>query len=244
MKNVFIAGVCACTMVLGAVAQDKKPDGFKSSLSAGVTMTDGNSETLQGNAAISTEGEKNGLGSVRAGIEANYGESTIDEEKDKTVDNARAFANARKTISPKTYASLDGSVLSDDIAEIDYRATFGPGLGFYLVKSSRNSLSFDISPTYVWEKVAGVSDDYLALKFAERFEHAISETAKLWQSAEYLPKADDFGDYLLEAELGAEAALNTRMSLRVVLRDKYDSTPGADLEKNDLTLISGITVSL
>jgi putative salt-induced outer membrane protein YdiY len=244
MKNVFIAGVCACTMVLGAVAQDEKPDGFKSSLSAGVTMTDGNSETLQGNAAISTEGEKIGLGSVRAGIEANYGESTVDEEKDKTVDNTRVFANAKKTISPKTFASLDGSVLTDDISEIDYRATFGPGLGFYLIKNSRNALSLDVSPTYVWEKVAGVSEDYLALKFAERFEHAISETAKLWQSAEYLPKVDDFGDYLLETELGAEAALNTRMSLRVVLRDKYDSTPGADLEKNDLTLISGITVSL
>ena len=244
MKTIIMAGVCACTMVLAAVAQDEKPDGFKSSLSAGVTMTDGNSETLQGNAAISTEGEKSGLGSVRAGIEANYGESTIDDEKDKTVENTRVFANAKKTISPKTFASLDGSVLTDDIAEIDYRATFGPGLGFYLVKNSRNSLSFDISPTYVWEKVAGVADDYLALKFAERFEHSISETAKLWQSAEYLPKVDDFSDYLLETELGVEAAINTRMSLRVVLRDKYDSTPGEDLEKNDLTLISGITVSL
>lgn len=244
MKQIYIVGFCVCAVALSAIAQEKKPDGFKNTLSAGLTLTDGNSKTLQANLALLTEGEKEELGSVRAGAEMNYGESTVADKKDTTIDNVLAFANVKKTISPKTFASLDGSLMTDNIAEIDYRAAFGPGLGFYAIKKVKSSLSFEVSPTYIWEKVSGVSDDYLAWRFAERFDCAISESSKVWQSVEYVPKSDDFKNYLITAELGVEAAMNSRLNLRMVLRSKYDSTPGDELERNDLTLISGISVSL
>lgn len=226
------------------IAQEKPKNGFKSTLSVGVSLTDGNSETLQANAAIITEGEKTGLGSVRAGIEGNYGESTVDDQKDTTVENARVFSNVKKTISTMTFGYMDGSVLYDDIAQIDYRATIGPGLGVYLLKNDKSSFSIEIGGSYIWESVADVSDNYFAIRFAERFSHAISGTAKIWQSAEYLPKANDFQDYLLTAELGAESAMTERLNMRIVIQDKFDSTPGAELEKNDLALIAGISLSL
>jgi putative salt-induced outer membrane protein YdiY len=237
--------LCAfAALLLPAIALSQQPAQFKTTLNAGGTITDGNSKTRQANAALVTEGEKEGLGAVRAGVEANYGESTVGGKKDTTVNNARIFGGARKTLSKMTFASADVSALYDDVAKVDYRAMLGLGLGVYLVKNERTSLSVEAGPAYVWEKVSGVTDDYLALRFAERATHAISNTAKVWQSAEYLPKADDFGDYLLNAELGAEAAMNARMSLRLVLQDKYDSTPGEGLKKNDLTLIAGVGVKL
>lgn len=242
MTRIWIAGVVLTgIMTTTAMAQDAKTGRFKNTLSAGVTMTDGNSETLQANAALVTEGEQKGLGSVRAGIEGNYGESTVNDEKDTTVENARLFANAKKTITPMTFAYLDGSVLYDSIADIDYRATLGPGLGSYLIKNDKQTLSVEAGLSYVLEKVGGISDDYLAFRFAERYEQTLSKTAKGWQAAEYLPTAADFGDYLMSAELGVEAAINSSMNLRVVLQDKYDSTPGVGLQSNDLTLIAGIS---
>lgn len=248
MTRIWIAGVVLTGIVATAVAQeaaqDAKTERFKNTLSIGVTMTDGNSETLQANAALVTEGEQKGLGSVRAGIEGNYGESTVGDQKDTTIENARLFANAKKTITSMTFAYLDGSVLYDNIADIDYRTTIGPGLGSYLLKSDTQALSVEAGLSYIWEKVDGLSDNYLAIRIAERFEQTLSATAKAWQSAEYLPKADDFGDYLINAELGLEAAISTSMNLRVVLQDKYDSTPAIELERNDLTLIAGISVNL
>jgi len=244
MKRIGIASVLTLGLLAAGIAQADGTNQFKTTLSAGATMTDGNSDTKQANASLVTEGEKEGLGSVRAGIEANYGQNTVSNQDNTTVNNARFFANVKKTITPKTFGYLDGSVLHDEIADIDYRATLGPGLGVYLVKNDRTSLSVEAGPSYVWEKVEGVSDDYLALRFAERLDQALGASAKLWQSAEYLPKADDFGDYLLNTELGVQAAMTTRVSLRVVLQDKYDSTPGTGLEKSDLTLIAGIGVKL
>lgn len=244
MKKVFITFLYACTFPVLVMAQNEKTAELQSTLILGISLTDGNSETFQANAAIVTEGEKAGFASVRAGVEGNYGESTIDNQKETTVENAHAFGNIKKTLTKRTFVSLDSSALYDDIAQIDYRVILSPCLGAYLVKNDQISLSVETGPSYVWERLDELNDDYLALRFGERFNYRISKTAKIWQSLDYLPRADDFNDYLLNAELGAEAVMNTFMSLRFVLQDKYDSSPGEESKKNDITLIAGISLLL
>lgn len=227
-----------------ATGREARTNAFKTALSLGLNLTDGNSETMQLNAALTTEGEKAGLGSLRAGGEANYGESTVAERSETTIENARLFANIKKNLGARGFASLDGAVLYDDIALIDYRATLGPGLGVFLVKNDRATLSVEAGPSYVWEKVAGATDDYLAMRFGQRLAVPLSATAKIWQSLDYLPTVDDFDAYLLTGEIGIEAKMTTRLGLRVVLQDKFDSLPAAGQEKNDLTLIAGISLAL
>lgn len=244
MKQVLVTCAAVCVAGVVAMAQEQQPGGFKNTVSLGVTMTDGNSKTLQANGAVVSEGEKVGLGSVRAGIEANYGESTVNSNKETTVKNAKAFVNVKKTITARTFGSVDATVLYDDIAKVDYRATLGPGLGAYLVKSEKTSLSLEAAPTYVWENVEDKYDAYFAVRFAERFTQAMGGKAKMWQSAEFLPKATDFGDYLLTAEVGVEAPLSAKVNLRLVLQDKYDSMPGENLERNDLAIIAGVSLAL
>ena len=263
MKKIAVMLVLA--MAVSASAAEKKADeaaapkdGWTTALNAGLTMTDGNSETMAANVGLTTEGVKDGLGSVIAGADFNYGERTVSstatdpatgesvvtETEETTVENAKAFVNVKKTLSAKTFAYLDGSVLYDDVALIDYRATLGPGLGFYLVKNDKRQLSLEAGPSYVWEKVDGASNDYLALRFAERYSCQATKTAKLVQSLEYLPEAEDFDNYLLTAEVGVEAAMNDHLSLRIVLQDKYDSTPAPGAERNDLSLIAGLGFTL
>ena len=263
MKKIAVMLVLA--MAVSASAAEKKADeaaapkdGWTTALNAGLTMTDGNSETMAANVGLTTEGVKDGLGSVIAGADFNYGESTVSstatdpatgesvvtETEETTVENAKAFANVKKTLSPMMFAYLDGSVLYDDVALIDYRATLGPGLGFYLLKNDKRQLSLEAGPSYVWEKVDGASNDYLALRFAERYSCQATKTAKLVQSLEYVPEAEDFDNYLLAGEIGVEAALNDHLSLRVVLQDKYDSTPAPGAERNDLSLIAGLGFTL
>lgn len=231
-------------LVLAGVVVAQEGEATKTTLNVGVSLTDGNSETLQGNGALLMECEKEGLGSVRAGVEANYGESTIGNKTDTTSENGKVFANVKKTLSEMMFVSLDGSMTYDNMADVDYRAAIGPGVGVYFVKSETTALSLEIGPSYLWEKVAGVKNDYLAARATERIDHKLSETAKVWQSVEFTPEVEDFGNYLVSAEIGAEAALNSHLNLRIVLQDKYDSEPGGALEKNDLMLIGGIGVTL
>lgn len=239
-----LAGSAVAAEKKAAKAEETSQDGFKTTVSAGLTLTDGNSETLAANASLVTEGQKEGLGSMIAGIEANYGKSTVDGVEETTVNNAKTYVNVKKTLGQRTFASLDGSLVFDDVALIDYRVTLGPGAGLYLVKNDKRTLTLEAGPSYVWEQVDGKRDNYLALRLSERYSCQISKTAKLAQSLEYTPEASDLDNYLLVGEIGVEAAMTARVSLRVVLQDKYDSTPAADKERNDLSLIAGLGFSM
>ena len=64
--------------------------------------------------------------------------------------------------------------------------------------------------------------------------------ARIWQSVEYLPKVDEFGNYVLNAELGLEAALTEKLSLNTFVQDTYRSEPAAGREENDLKWVTGI----
>ena len=256
MKRILTGGLIAVLAAAGAWAEEEaKADGFSTALNVGLTLTDGNSDTMTLNASVVTEGEKEGLGSVLAGIEGNYGESTVDGVEETTVENIKGYVNIKKTLSPKTYAYVDTSALYDDVAGIDYRVTLGPGLGFYALKTDQRSLSLEAGPTYVWERVAALSDeeppvesyvkdDYLALRVAQRYVCQVLENAKLVQTLEYLPDVEDFDNYLLNFEAGIEAAMNDHLSLRLVVQNKYDNTPADGRERNDVSVLAGLSFSL
>jgi putative salt-induced outer membrane protein YdiY len=235
---IFLAGL---SLGLTASAATNR---LETTFSAGATVNDGNSKSQQGNARLVSEGERDHLGSFKVGVEANYGESEKDDVKDTTVNNVKGFANVKKTLSEKTFAYFDLTLNHDEIADLRYRLTAGPGLGVFLVKTDADKLSLEAGPTFVTEDKADVKDEYLALRFAENGEMRFPNKSKIWESVEYLPHADDLGRYLLTAEIGAEAAVNNRISLRLVLQNKYDSDPGADLEHNDLALIAGISLKI
>lgn len=245
MMILAIAGsASAAKKKTAAKSVEEAHKGLETTVAAGVTLTDGNSETLSANATITIEGEKEGLGSILAGIEGNYGESTVDDVDEKTVENAKIYGSLKKTLSPRTYASIDAAGLYDDIALIDYRVNVGPSVGVYLFKTEKRELSMEVGPTYLWEEVDSVTDDYLGIRFGERYTCQISETAKIWQSAEYIPEAEDFDRYLLNAEIGIEASVTKLISLRLVLQDKYDSQPAADTDRNDVSLIASLGFTL
>ena len=256
LKFGFIIALAA-TFGLHAQEVDNAASKYVRSLSLGASLTDGNSETMLANGSFLLTGEKDSLGSFKTGLEGNYGENKVREvtvaadgsetEKkrdEKTVANAKAYAEARKTLTDMTFASLNGSIVHDGIAEINYRAMVGPGLGMYLLKDDQRKLSVEAGVEQVWEEVDNHYDDYLALRFAEAGEYKFGTGGRIWQSIEYLPEASDFENYLINAELGVEAPLQGAMSLRVVLQDKYDNQPGVGLDRNDLALIAGISIKL
>ncbi len=250
MNRIRLMGVVVLGLVVGSVraqspvAPPASPAPLKTSLDLGATLTDGNSESRKANGSLTLEGERAPLGSFLAGAQVNYGESKVNGETETDLDNAKAFGNAKKTLSAMTFAYGDISALYDNMAEIDYRVTAGPGAGFYLLKTPAHTLSMEAGPSYVWERVSEGDDDYLALRAAERYEYVVAPGTRFWESVEILPEVSDFSNFLVTAEAGAEAAVNAHFSLRLVLQDKYDSQPGAGLDKNDLILIGGVSLKL
>jgi putative salt-induced outer membrane protein YdiY len=197
--------------------------------------------TANGSAIAERKGGKN---EFTLGIEGNYGESEVVESDGqgdtvKNVENAKGYAKYRYLLTERNYAYLNGEVMYDSIADVDYRVTVGPGLGRYFVRSDADTLAGEFGVAWITDKVGDVEDDRVALRAAQNYEHKFGEKSRVWESVEYLPQADDFDNYLLNAEIGAEAMMNSRLSLRVVAQDKYNSTPAPGKEENDLSVTAG-----
>ncbi|MBP7276152.1 MAG: DUF481 domain-containing protein [Kiritimatiellae bacterium] len=204
-------------------------------ISAGLTLNDGNSDTLTADIGLTAE-YKPGENEWLLAAQAAYGEQS-DEE---TVDNSKIKLNYRRLLCSPWFVYGEGSYSRDDIAAVDYRYVLSAGPGIYALKTDQVSLSFEAGPAMIWEEVGGESDERFALRFAERFEWTIAEGSKLWQSCEFLPDADDWDDYLINSELGAEAPLAGRISLRLLVKHTHDSIPAEGREKSDLSVVAGL----
>ena len=240
MRNMLrILSVSVLLAIPALAADEAKKDGWASEVAVGYHLSSGNSdiELLDLKAGSQRKTPKHET-LLSAGY--SYGES----EDVKNVETGSASAQQNYLFSERTFAFLKAELSRDDIADIEYRLLAGPGLGYYLIKSDNTSLAVEGGASYLREKVGGETDDTADLRLAQRGEHKLSETAKIWESVEYLPEFEDFGAYLLNAEAGAEAALNSYFSLRVTVEDKYDSEPAPDREENDVAVKAALVFKI
>ena len=217
---------------------------WETTAAAGVTLTSGNSETLLATLTLDTK-HKAEKAETLAGIAAGYGQSEVTNpdnstRTEKNTEFVNAFGQFNYLFSERFYAGLrlDGSY--DGIAELDYRIRISPLAGYYFIKKPKTSLSAEVGPSVVFEKHSGESEEtYLGFRLSERFDHKLSDTTKIWEYVDYVPRVDEWVDkYVITAEVGIDTAINKHWSLRVVFQDIYDSAPTPGRENNDLRLVA------
>ncbi len=226
--------------------QEKKEKLFEQSVSLGMSLTSGNSESLVVNGAWDAE-VTDKRGATRFRLQGNYGRTEVDDEDVISAKDVKFSINGDHTFSKseRLYTSTLFSVEYDKVAGVDFRLMVSQGLGVYIIKTDSTTLGFDVGPTYIRDDLDDHTEEHRAsLRSGVRFEHKFSETAKIWQSVEYLADFEALEkDYLLNAEVGAEAALVSALSVRVVLQDKYnDNPPGPPGERkhNDIILTTAL----
>jgi hypothetical protein len=127
----------------------------------GLTLTEGNSDTLlvTGSLLASRKGERN---EISLGVDGTYGENN-DVKNNETL---HGFAQYNRLFTDRFYgyARLDG--LHDAIADVEYRFTFSPGVGYYFIKNDKTRLSAEIGPGYIYEKQGDDERGYFILRLA------------------------------------------------------------------------------
>jgi putative salt-induced outer membrane protein YdiY len=216
---------------------------WKSSVALGVTIARGNTDTTLASITLSTE-KKWPQNDLVFGGDGLYGE-TKNPDQQKYTESAEVihgYSQYNRTITDGLYgyARIDG--FHDGIADIKYRITLAPGIGYYFISNKVADLSAEIGPGYIREQLDGETESFATLRVGEKFHYNISAHAKAWETIEYLPQVDRFNNYIVNAELGIEAALNksSNLSLRSVLDDSYNNVPAVGRLKNDLKLITSL----
>jgi putative salt-induced outer membrane protein YdiY len=219
-----------------AAVATPKPPAWETTAAAGLTLTRGNSDTLLTTLSLDTK-RKWEKDEVLAGIAGGYGKSDGTEN----TEFVKGYGQYNRLFTERLYGGFRIDANYDGIANLDYRLTLSPLAGYYVIKEAKTSLAVEAGPSLVLEKYRDQgSESYLGARFGERFNHQLSDTTKIWQTLEYVPKVERWAEkYVITAEVGIEAAITKKWSLRVVGQDIYDSEPAGDNKKNDMRLIAG-----
>jgi putative salt-induced outer membrane protein len=234
LGSVLAAGGWTAQAAEATVAEPTKPK-WETSAFVGATLTRGNSKTLlvTGNIVTLHKWDKNELS---LGADGTYGEN----DSVKNNEQVHGFIQYNRLFSERLYGYARVDALHDAIADVDYRVTLSPGAGYYFIKTDATKLSGEVGPGAVLEKMGGVEHNYWTLRVAERGEHKLSKVARVWESVEYLPQVDNFDNYILNAEIGLEAALTEKLSLSTFVQDTYHSEPAPGRQQNDLKWVTGV----
>jgi putative salt-induced outer membrane protein YdiY len=217
------------------------PPVWHGSVALGLSLARGNANTFLGSASASAENvwDKNDL---KLGMDGQYALNNYGQtNQTRAAEAINGYTDYKRLFTERLYGDVRLDLSHDDVADVHYRAILGPALGYYFIKTDASKLNLDVGASYLRERVdAGGNIGYATLHIGEHGEHAFSKSAKIWEDIQYYPEITRFSNYLLNSEVGVEAALNTRFSVRVCADDKFNSQPAAGRKENDILLVSSL----
>ena len=208
---------------------------WESTVSAGLTVVRGNTDTTLASADFFTQ-KKTPADEYKFGAGGAYGEQNSSE----TINNYKAFGQWNHLFTDRFYGYLRVNGLHDFIADVDYRLTVGPGVGYYLLKETNTTLAVEAGGNFEAQKLGGEDQNFATVRVDERFEHKFGDRARLWQNVEIFPQVDKLDNYVINFEIGIEAAISKTLSLKTCLDDSYANRPAAAHLKNDMKIVAGI----
>lgn len=210
------------------------------SLSAGLSLTRGNSDTKNFNVAFDFAQRID----PKNVLKYNAFYLRADQNGTLTVDRTSFGARDEYTVSPLTYAFGDLHYLRDKFKEIDYLITPTVGVGQHLIKQADFDLSVEGGVGLALEKDSGFSKSSSgALQARQNLSWKFSPTATLGETASGLWKMNHIGDALYHFEASLAGDLTARSQLKLSAMDDYKTRPPvAGIKKNDISIIAAIVM--
>jgi putative salt-induced outer membrane protein len=229
------------TVVRPAFAQAPAPPPHKIwdvTVSVGVAVTSGNSETSQFNAAYDVTYDPLTKNVVKSNALLLRGTTEGEVSAERVLFNIRD----QYTIGPRAYVFGQNTYLRDKFKSITYLDALTGGVGYKLVDRPQTKLDVDGSVGGVWEKNLTLAlSKSGAVAANERLQHQLTPTTTLTQSVSGLWKTNDVEDSLYTLSAGVAFAVSARIQVKFEVVDIYKNKPPiAGVEKNDVTTLVAI----
>ena len=171
--------ITVAAVLISSTAVLQAADGWETTVSAGLNVTSGNSDSTVANAGVVAV-QTSGKHETRLLAEANYGKSKTDGEEQTTADNAKGGLEYKYSLNG-VFLYSNNSAFRDTVADLDMRLIIGLGGGYHLIKSETAKLDVELGAAYIREERADdTEDDNIAIRVAARHDQTLSESAKLW----------------------------------------------------------------
>jgi putative salt-induced outer membrane protein YdiY len=233
---VTVAALAAHPTISGAqTAPPPPPPGWAASASAGLALTQGNSDTSTVNAAYELKHDAGGPMVFKSAGLLVWGKS----EGELTSDRLALQGRLERRLSTRTSLFGQTQYLRDSFKAIDYLVSPNAGVSQVLVKNDRSELLVDGGVGIVWEQNPDLElQTDGAVTAGQQFAHKLTATTALTERVAALWKMDDFGDALYSFNIGLAASITGATQLKVEFLDTYKAKPPTpDVKKNDIAIL-------
>jgi putative salt-induced outer membrane protein YdiY len=237
-----VLGLMLIATPVRAQAPPTPPKVWTTTVSAGLALTSGNTDTSNINAAYDIVYDPQTRNVLKSdGL-------FLRGETEGVLSANRIGLNVRDeySLTQRTFVFGQNQYLRDEFKNIDYLLAPTLGLGYKIVDTAATKFAVDASAGGVWEKnpdsdVTGSG----ALAFSEKLAQTLTGTTTLTQSFAALWKTNDFDDALYTAGVAIAAAMSTRIQLKVEALNTFKNKPPVPtIQKNDLAVLMAVVYKI
>ncbi len=210
------------------------------SFSAGLNGKSGNSENLDINMSLRLNRETD---ASTTNLLANYFYASNDIAT--TTDRwFSQFRQERKFANPLLSWYYQIGVEADRFKDFDYRIALHSGLAYKLIDEEIRKLKVRMGAGASKEVNSPNEDWSPELQFGADWERKLTDTTKVYASVDYFPNVSDFADYRLNTNTGLDFLVDAERNInfRLFAQNRYDSTPPAGNQENDIDYGAALVV--
>ena len=204
----------------------------------GGSYSEGNSEARAINVGLKTKLERED-DELAAGVFGSYGET----DGLVSAETLAADAHYQRNLPKQWFAGLRIDGDHDALADLEWRFALAPYLGRKLVASEHSKLSIETGPSGVVELQGGSQNSFLGTYAAVKGEHKIGPRTRLFGMVSWLAESTEWSSFLLTSEAGIDQSITEKISLKVLGRSNYDSSPAMGRQRHDLQFVSALGIT-
>ncbi|HXD75938.1 MAG TPA: DUF481 domain-containing protein [Vicinamibacterales bacterium] len=247
VKGLMTAAIAAVWLVAPAShvwaqqpppAPSGPPKGLSGSAGFGLSLTHGNSDTVNLNATVDSIYDPKTNNVMKwSGLFLRGKENGV-----VSVNRVSGMFRDENTVNGRMYVFGEMDALHDTFKQIDYLLYPAAGLGYKILNSMRSQLTADAGAGAVIEQDAGVvARGAIALTLSEKLVHQLTSTTTIKESATALLKTNQWSDGLYSFQAGIAAKISTRFQLSLDVLDTFKNQPiDPAIHRNDLALVTSI----
>ncbi|MCE7972814.1 MAG: DUF481 domain-containing protein [Leptolyngbya sp. PLA1] len=204
---------------------------WKRSISMGLAGTEGNTESASGRVGLDAKRATASMDTMFAG---GYLYATSDGDRTKNRVEA-GIRNDWKFGESRWGLFAQGKVEYDEFQDWDLRVSGAVGPSYRFIRTEATSLrgraGLGLSREFGGESNSVTPEAIFGLDL----EHKFSERTVLAAGVEWLPSLSEFPQFRAGGHVGVKTVLDAAagMSLHAGVADRYDSSPGAGVGRND-----------
>lgn len=215
----------------------------------GFAQTQGNTDTktftLGANAVRATSRDK-----IIVNYTEIYSSSNASGTSLTTANAKRGGIAYNLNVAPKMFVFGLVNLENDEFQHLDLRFAPAGGVGYHAIKNANTTLDLSLGASLDKEffsaplgspaGTAGVTHSYAEVLFGEELNHKFSKTFSMHENLVMFPNLSSVGEYRMNFDISAVAAIKKWMGFHVSASDRYLSNPLPGLKTNDILFTTGL----